>query len=118
MFDDFDLPGLDDLMDLLGGLADLIGLDGADVVDWDQSLVELWPDGGAALDLSVPEAFWGGLESPPLDHPGFAAEFGNMQFPNPFAGNGISSPIEDGSYDDFLARTAVNTGIPIGDLPN
>jgi hypothetical protein len=118
MFDDlFDLPGFDDLIDLIDSLADVFDIDAGDLSMLDQSVVPLWPDAPIGPDYADPSLFWSGLEASPLDTAGFGAEFGNMQFPSPFAGP-PASPIADGSVDDMIARASLITGIPTDHFPS
>ena len=119
MFDDFEIPGLDELIDLLEELGDLFDFGGDETIDLTGQVLPLWSDGGVAADFSDAGLFWDGLDAAPLDAGGFGQEFGNMQLYNPFADHGVpTSPIADGSYDDLISRTAVITGIPLDDLPN
>ncbi len=112
MFDDFELVGIDELVDFVGDLFGMLDLD-IDLDELDQPTIDLF-GGGEHADLD-PSLLWPTLDGPPLSPELASSEFGAMQLPNPFQPpDVVSSPIADGSRDAYLAELSVNTGV---DLP-
>ena len=125
MFDDFELPGFDDLLDLLDVLGSLIGLDADELAMLDEPAVSLWPDAGAGVVFFDVDEIWTDPDLPVYGQQAFSGAFGTLELPNPFLGDpgdmsqgaDMAGPHIDaggpGMTEHEIAKLSVDTGIDI-----
>ncbi len=116
MFDDIDLPGLDDLLELLDGFHDLLGLDDLDVTVLDDPIVSVWPEAGSGVEFFDPNDLWLEPELPVYGAAAMHGTFGAMELPNPFHADSVASG-GSLSTEDLICNVAVNTGLSAADFP-